>query len=177
MTGAKLTENEGVLLALIMRQQPCKPYELHKIYEQSPVTSINASKGQVYPAIRRLRERGFVTATKVDGDGRNPETLTVTEAGRAAVKSWVSAIDDSHIVLDDPLRTRLLSFDLLSNQERLEWIARAKELVKERADRLTRYDNAVTVPFQDHVARSSRSLLELKMGWLDELLYDFAKRK
>ena len=42
-----LTEHEGMLLALIIRQQPVRPYQLYKMFEQSPVTSINSSKGQL----------------------------------------------------------------------------------------------------------------------------------
>jgi DNA-binding PadR family transcriptional regulator len=173
----RLTENEGVLLALVLRQQPVKPYQLHKIYENSPISSINASKGQVYPAIRRLKERGLLESKKVEGDGRNPETLVATDAGVEAVRGWVNDIEDSHIVLDDPLRTRLLSLELLGPQERLEWVARAKALVKERSERVEAYDKSVTVPFQEHVARNARGMLEAKMSWLDELLYDLASRK
>ena len=173
----RLTENEGMLLALVLRQQPVKPYQLHKIYENSPISSINASKGQVYPAIRRLKERGLIESKKVEGDGRNPETLVATDAGVEAVRRWVNDIEDSHIVLDDPLRTRLLSLELLGPQERLEWVARAKALVKERSERVETYNRSVTLPFQDHVARNARKMLHGKMEWLDELLYDLAQRK
>ena len=77
----KVTEHEGLLLALVLRQQPVTAYQLFKIFEQSPVTSINASKGQLYPAIRRLKARGFLTARKVAGDGRNAEDLQVHRDG------------------------------------------------------------------------------------------------
>ncbi len=56
----KITEHEGMLLALMLRQQPVTAYQLFRFFETSPVTSINASKGQLYPAIRRLRERGLI---------------------------------------------------------------------------------------------------------------------
>lgn len=163
-----------MLLALILRQQPVKAYQLHKFYEESPVSSLNASKGQVYPAIRRLKERGLIEARKVKGDGRNPEVLGATTAGREAVRRWLLTIDDSHVVLDDPLRSRLLSFDLLSPQERLEWVARAKALVKKRSAIISAYDQKVEVPFQVHVARNANALLQAKMDWLDELLFDLA---
>src|SRR3712207_1604832 len=71
-----LTENEGSLLALVLRREPITAYEIVKIYEQSPTTSINSSKGSVYPMIKRLKERGFVGSERVPGDGRNAETLS-----------------------------------------------------------------------------------------------------
>ena len=171
---AKITEHEGMLLALVLRQQPVTAYQLFRMFEQSPVTSINSSKGQLYPAIRRLRERGLLDARKVAGDGRKSEELSVTNAGRAAVREWTRNIEPAHIVLDDPLRTRILSFDVLSREERLEWIARAKALVKQRRAIVDEYNASVDVPFQDFAYSSVTETLRLKMEWLDELLYHVA---
>src|SRR4029077_1548161 len=67
----KLSEPQGRLLALMVRQQPVTAYQLFRIHEQSPAGSINASKGQVYPAIASLKARGFVKARAVKGDRRN----------------------------------------------------------------------------------------------------------
>src|SRR6185369_9769143 len=83
----KITEHEGMLLALVLRQQPVTAYQLFRFFETSPVTSINASKGQLYPAIRRLRERGLIAGRKVAGDGRGAEALSVTKAGEGAVRA------------------------------------------------------------------------------------------
>lgn len=171
---AKVTEHEGMLLALVLRQQPVTAYQLFRMFEQSPVTSINSSKGQLYPAIRRLRERGLLDARKVAGDGRKSEALSVTAAGREAVRAWTRNIEPVHIVLDDPLRTRILSFDVLSREERLEWVARAKALVKQRRAIVDQYNDSVDVPFQDFAYSSVMDTLRLKMEWLDELLYHVA---
>ena len=171
---AKITEHEGMLLALVLRQQPVTAYQLFRMFEQSPVTSINSSKGQLYPAIRRLRERGLLAARKVAGDGRKSEELSVTDAGQAAVREWTRNIEPQHIVLDDPLRTRILSFDVLSRKERLEWIARAKALVKQRRAIVDEYNSSVDVPFQAFAYSSVTETLRLKMEWLDELLYHVA---
>ena len=170
----KVTEHEGMLLALIVRQQPVTAYQLFRFFETSPVTSINASKGQLYPAIKRLRERGLIDGRKVAGDGRGAEELSVTDAGRETVQAWTRAIDGSHIALDDPLRTRILSFDLLSREERLEWIARAKALVKQRRAIVEEYNQSVTVPYQDFAYASVIEALRVKMEWLDELLFHVA---
>ena len=173
-TDRKVTEHEGIVLALVMRQQPASAYQLFKIFEQSPVTSFNASKGQLYPAIRRLKERGFLHAKKVAGDGRNAEELTVTKAGQGAIRAWVRDLAATHIVLEDPLRTRIMSFGLLTREERLEWIARAKALVKQRADVVDAYAASVDVPYQSFVHSSIIDALRVKMEWLDALLYHTA---
>ena len=170
----KITEHEGMLLALVLRQQPVTAYQLFRMFEQSPVTSINSSKGQLYPAIRRLRERGLLDARKIAGDGRKSEELSVTATGQAAVREWTRNIEATHIVLDDPLRTRILSFDVLSREERLEWIARAKSLVRQRQAIVDEYNRSVEVPYQDFAYTSVVDTLRLKMEWLDELLYHVA---
>jgi|KBSSwiStaDraftv2_1062776.scaffolds.fasta_scaffold49605_2 DNA-binding PadR family transcriptional regulator len=170
----KVTEHEGMLLALILRQQPVTAYQLFRFFETSPVTSINASKGQLYPAIKRLRERGLIEGRKVAGDGRGAEALSVTDAGRDMVRSWTRAIDATHITLDDPLRTRILSFDMLSRDERLEWIVKAKALVKQRRAIVEEYNQSVTVPYQDFAYASVMEALRVKMEWLDELLFHVA---
>ena len=170
-----LTEHEGMLLALVVRRQPLTAYQLYKLFEQSPVSSINASKGQLYPAIRRLKEKGLLKASRISGDGRNSEELSVTAAGKSAVRSWTKAISPAHVVLDDPLRTRVLSFETLTREEQLEWIARAKELIKERREEVEAYNSSVTVPFQQFVYRSAVEVLRVRMEWLDELLYFVAK--
>jgi DNA-binding PadR family transcriptional regulator len=167
-----LTEHEGMLLALIIREQPVRAYQLYKIFESSPVTSINSSKGQLYPAIRRLKAKGLVVAQQVSGDGRNVEELSPTEEGVQAAAAWVIDISGDHISLDDPLRTRMLSFDLLTKEQRIAWISNAKALVKARREIVEKFDRSVTVPYQRFAFMSTMETLRVKMEWLDELLYD-----
>ena len=169
--GGSLSEHEGMLLALLAREQPSTAYQLYRIFEQSPVSSINASKGQLYPAIRRLRERRLIKAAKVAGDGRNAEELSVTEKGLRAVREWLKGIELVHVVLDDPLRTRMLSLDLLTREERLEWIANAKALVKGKRELLDHYIESVDIPYQRIANQSAIEALRARMDWLDELLY------
>lgn len=160
-----------MLLALVLREQPVTAYQLMRIFADSPVSSINTSKGQVYPAIARLRARKLLQARAVANDRRGTEELALTDAGREAVKRWVRDLDSSQIVLDDPLRTRVLSFDVLTRQEKLEWIAEAKSLVRQRRLDLERYNEDVDLPFQDLVYQSASESLQLKSEWLDELMH------
>ena len=172
-----VTEHEGMLLSVALRQQPVTAYQLVKAFELSPVTSINASKGQVYPAVRRLKAKGFLRARKLKGDGRNSEELEVTAAGRAAVRAWVLKLEDSLIVVDDPLRTRMLALELLTDAERLKWTIKAKSLVKRRREVLDDYNQSVNVPYQSIAYRSVVESLRVKMDWLDELLYAVTNEK
>lgn len=170
-----LTENEGSLLAVIIRDEPITAYQLVMIYEQSPVSSFNTSKGAVYPIIRRLKERGFVVGERVTADKRGTEALKCTSSGLGALKRWVRAVQPGFTLLADPLRTRILSLDLLSRDEQLEWIVETKRLVAEKKAEVAGYDESVTIPFQDVVTKAAQGSLDATMKWLDELLFIVVK--
>lgn len=175
-SGPRITEPQGRLLALIAREQPVTAYQLFKLHEMSPADSINSSKGQIYPAIARLKSQGLVSARPVAGDGRNAEELTVTKQGLAEVRNWARRADVSLVSIDDCLRARILSFDLLTREERLEWIARAKAAVKAKAEQFDAYRRSGDVrhPFADSMFAAADAVLRAQMGWLDDLLYRVA---
>lgn len=170
-----LTDYEGSLLGLVLRNQPITAYQLLKFYEQSPVTRFNTSKGSVYPLIRRMKEAGLLEGQATSSRGRNPETLSCTQRGAEAVRAWVRGVNLNHVNLDDPLRTMVLSLEMLSRDEQLEWIADAKALVSEKMKAVVDYAQGVSVPFQAIVHKSTVESLRLKMEWLDDLLYAVVK--
>ena len=167
--GAELTDNEGSLLALIVRREPVTAYQLIRTYETSPVSGFNESKGSIYPSIRRLKERKLISAETVEGDGRNAERLRSTAAGREAVKTWVMHMRPSHALLNDPLRTKIISFDLLSREERLQWIEAARALIQAKIKEVEEYDARVSIPFQPLLHQSTLIALRGRLEWLDKV--------
>jgi len=151
MKSAGLTDNEGALLALVVRAEPITAYQIGQVYGMSPVTNFNTSKGKLYAIIRRLAERGLLKATPVESDRRGTERLAATGAGRAAVRAWVMSARSEHLLLEDPLRTKIQSFDLLSPQERIDWCMQAKAMLEEKLREVDAYGDRVDVPFQDLV--------------------------
>src|SRR3954453_8769827 len=170
--GDGLSDNEGSLLALVLRRQPVTAYQLFKIYERSPVTRFNASKGSLYPLIKRLRASGLLNGKPKDGSARRADALSCTGAGEQAVKAWVLDLRPNHIVLDDPLRTKLLSLDCLTRDEQVAWIERARGLIVQRYGALAEYADTVSLPFQDLVRRSAQETLQVKLDWLGALVRD-----
>lgn len=166
----ELSDNEGTLLALVLRVQPVTAYQIAKIYEESPVTNFNTSKGKLYPLIRRLGARGLLRAAAVEGDARGTERWRCTDEGRAAVKRWVFDVRPSHILLEDPLRTKLQSFDLLDREEQIGWIVKVKAECADKLKALDEYGREVMVPFQELVHDNAVSTLRCRMDWLDRLL-------
>ena len=106
-----LSDNEGTLLSLVLRIQPTTSYQIIKIYSDSPVSNFNTSKGKIYPLINRLEQAGLIAKKRVDTDRRGTEQLSCTAAGKKAVKEWILKIRAEHLLLDDPLRTKVQSFN------------------------------------------------------------------
>jgi DNA-binding PadR family transcriptional regulator len=172
-----LSDSEGTFLALVLRIQPVTAYQVSKIYEESPVSNFNTSKGKIYPLIRRLTERGFLDRLPVEGDARGTEQLCCTPAGKKALRLWVKEIRPSHLLLEDPLRTKVQSFDLLTPAEQIDWILRAKEAIGAQSERLEAYGGEVSVPFQDFVHDNAERSLRARNAWLDRMLAELLRRK
>ena len=166
-----LTDHEGTFLSLVLRLQPVTAYQVTKIYEQSPVSNFNTSKGKIYPLIRRLEERGLLKKRVVAGDRRGTEELLCTSGGRRAVKEWVKDMRPTHLLLEDPLRTKVQSFDLLTAKERLDWVVAAKARLHDKLAELEAYEKDVDVPFKALVHDNAVSSIRARMDWLDRMLF------
>jgi DNA-binding PadR family transcriptional regulator len=166
-----LTDNEGTLLALVLRQQPITAYQIAKIYEQSPVSNFNTSKGKIYPLIRRLRDRGLLAAQPVKGDARGTERLICTGKGRDVVRAWAKQVRPTHLLLEDPLRTKVQSFELFSRDEQIQWVVEAKALLSEKLRQVEDYGREVDVPYKDIVHDNAVSSLRARLDWLDRVLH------
>lgn len=170
-----LTDNEGALLALVLREQPITTYQIAKIYEASPVSNFNTSKGKIYPLIRRLQSRGFLASEGAEADQRGPGRLLCTEDGQQELKRWLKQIRSTHLLLEDPLRTKVQSFDLLTKDERIEWIVNAKAALEMKLTEVENYGNEVEVPYQAFVHDNAVSSIRSRLSWLNRILLEVVK--
>lgn len=165
-----LSDHEGTFLSLVLRIQPATAYQVMKIYEESPVSNFNVSKGKIYPLIHRLVGRGLLSKRVVPGDARGAEQLLCTPDGKEAVREWVGQIRPTHVLLDDPLRTRVQSFDLLSRDEQIAWIVEVKDLLHGKLAELRAYRDEVDVPFKEFLHDNAVQSVRARMDWLDRML-------
>ena len=166
---SQLTDDEATFLALLVRIQPATAYQISKIYADSPVSNFGTSKGKIYPMIRRMKDKGYLTAHAIANDGRNSEVLKATVRGREAVRGWLKQIKPAHLLPEDPLRTMVQAFDLLSKTEQLEWITNASAALKSKLAELEEYGAAVHVPFKSQVHENAVTSLETRFAWLQRL--------
>jgi DNA-binding PadR family transcriptional regulator len=79
---------EAALLGLLARG-PASGYELRKIFQTTPLAAYSDSPGAVYPALRRLEQRGYVSGRAETG-ARRRKPWQLTAAGRGWLRSWVT---------------------------------------------------------------------------------------
>jgi len=173
----QLTDDEATFLALLIRIQPATAYQIAKIYDESPVSNFGTSKGKIYPMIRRLKERGALKGRALADDARHSEVLSATALGREKVRKWIRNIKPSHLLPKDPLRTMVQSFELLSKDEQLGWIASVRNGLREKLIELEEYKNSVHVPFKEQVHDNAVTVIETRLGWLERLEASISGKK
>lgn len=171
-----LRENEGLLLSLLARSGPLTAYQIFKAYGLSPVSTVSSSKGKIYPIIRRLVALELVVAEAVEDDARGTELLTCTKAGRKWVKQWVKELRPAHILPDDGLRARILSFGLLSAGERAKWVSMAHTQLLAKLEELERYKEETETPFQELAHQNAVMTTQARMSWLDRVFRELANQ-
>ena len=105
-TDQPLTEFEGAVLCEIGDGDVVTAYRVRRAFETSRSQEWSGSAGAVYPAIRRLIERGHIATESDASDGRGTSRLSLTRQGRAALRAWASDVERAVGPGVDPFRTR-----------------------------------------------------------------------
>lgn len=172
-----LTDNEGTLLALVARGEPITAYQISKVYQESPVSNFNTSTGKIYPMIKRLRSAGYLKARAVKGDARGTEQLVTTKKGQDALRGWIMDIRPGHLLPEDPLRTKVQSFEMLTREERIAWISKLKIALLEKLEAVEQYGQEKWVPYQELVHENAVRMIRSRMDWLDLVLSQVVHEK
>ena len=96
---------EFALLGLIA-QQPRSGYDLRKVFATTAMRHYSDSPGSIYPALRRLKKRGWIeaVATRPESSRRGRTAFRPTPVGRSALKEWLSlpaSIEDVALRLEE----------------------------------------------------------------------------
>ena len=125
---------EFALLGLL-RQQSQSGYDLRKQFSATPMRHFSDSPGSIYPALRRLQARRWVSGASENGNRRKRQELTITSAGTRAFIAWLRqpvSRDDIIWRLDE----LILRFAFLDgNVERRD----SRRFLEEFEDNLTAY--------------------------------------
>ena len=89
--------------------------------------------------------------------------------GREAIRHWLMEIRPNHMLLEDPLRTKVQSFQLLSHDEQLEWIQAAQIALQEKLEDVRRYSETVSVPYKAAVVDNAVTAIRSRIAWLSRI--------
>jgi DNA-binding PadR family transcriptional regulator len=100
-----LTELEGAILSEIHHRGQKTAFQVRKAFAASFSLEWKGSAGAIYPAVKRLEERGYIQAS-VAQDGRATRQLSLTRAGRESLMAWACDPTRAISVGIDPFRLR-----------------------------------------------------------------------
>ena len=89
-SSSPLTELEGAVLSEMGTGDAVTAYQVRRAFETSRSQEWSGSAGAVYPAIRRMTERGLIATQSDVSDGRGTARLSLTKEGKAALQAWAS---------------------------------------------------------------------------------------
>jgi DNA-binding PadR family transcriptional regulator len=158
----------GYALLGLLHQQPLSGYDLRKIFASSPIGGFSDSPGAIYPALRRLQERGLVRGVVQESTGlRKRRVFRITPKGLASFKAWQC----KPIVRDDMIRRSgelLLRFAFMDQTFGPE---QALAFLREFARELSSYIPSL----RQHLARANEMPLSGRLA-LESGVQDYESR-
>lgn len=174
-SSASVTELEGVILGIVRSRQPCSPYVVLKRFQQSPTWGWSSSTGAIYPAIRRLNDRGLL-ASEAESSGasaRKSELLSLTAKGRSVLEDWIMQLTPQMGSASiDPIRTRVNYLGFVRPEARALFIDRATSVTRSHIKLIERTPHDPNAAENWTLAATTLGLLyELRgrLKWLDHL--------
>ena len=80
-----------VLLGMLSIQPNLSGYELHKAIEDNFGSFWGESYGQIYPALKRLKDEGLIEAREpISATRKRRQEYALTDAGRVALREWLA---------------------------------------------------------------------------------------
>jgi PadR family transcriptional regulator, regulatory protein AphA len=117
MAGDQLTSFEHILLGMTCTE-PSSGYDLKRIFAVTPMGIYQPSSGALYPALRRLEQKGLLRAQAPSGragqSARHRRVYEPTRTGRAAHESWLRTPVDPVTVSRD-LGLHLMRFVMMEH--------------------------------------------------------------
>lgn len=152
-------------------------YDLAKGFREPELAHFwSESVGQIYPALRALRNEGLVSASEEERVGRRNRTVyAITPLGRRTLRSWLNESAEEELVRNEFL-LKLYFASELEPGEALDQIknyrnqlATQMEIFREDEGDLT---PSVTTPedelYRRLVKRAGRHLLHARHAWCQE---------
>lgn len=163
-----LSELEGAILLEIDLRGRSTAFQVRKAFQMSPTQDWSGSAGAVYPAIKRLVEKGYISKTAQD-DARGTQHLNATREGQLALKDWATDRELATAINADPFRTRMDYLMTMSQADRTQALTTIHDTLVEKQDlikRLTESEPATKREANQLVS----TLLSSRLNWVRQIL-------
>lgn len=128
-TPARVSANEGVVLGLLSRG-PASGYELLRRIRRSVGFFWTPARSHVYALLPRLERLGYATARQIAQSHAPDKTVyEITEAGREAVRAWLSSPELLAGPPRNPFLVKLFFGDLLEPAELAAHVRERREAI------------------------------------------------
>jgi len=165
-----LTELEGAILSEIQHRGQKTAFQVRRAFAVSFSLEWKGSAGAVYPAVKRLEQRGFIQASVAQG-GRGTRTLSLTEEGNEELMSWACDPVRASSIGIDPFRLRSGIWTELTPGQQKKVFAKIRKEIEASIPVLERYvteiDRIESLRVELGVA-VQRARLEILDRWLLE---------
>lgn len=163
-----LTDLEAAALGCAHAHQPCTAHFVRTQFGLSPSARFSDSAGSVYPLMRRLEQRGMLSAQLRREGRRDVRYYTATAAGRRALKAWLGPpFEVGAVCTFDPLRTRMLYLELLSPRQREAWLDEVEHTLRQHLATIDEHEHsgASTDLFDELASENARLETLARLEW------------
>lgn len=168
---------EYIILGFLMTKER-SGYDLKRCMTQTTSYFFDASFGSIYPALKRLAQKGFVTFREdVDG-GKFKKVYRITDSGRTAFMQWVGEPITFERSRQDHL-VRVFFYEFLPRQTAIDnlkdlmlQVTRvAQGLTEQKGEMERRYD-VHQFPYRYATLLYGVEYYDLVLRWCDDLIDD-----
>lgn len=165
-------------LLAILDQGPCYGYQLRTEFDRRTGSTWPLNVGQIYNTLDRLERDGLVT--KGDADAQGHIYFEITDAGRAAVRTWLASPVQRAAGTRDELTIKLIVAMTLPGVDAAKVLEDQRSASAARLQAL-REQSPDAAPDPEDLARSLvddalRFAAEAEVRWLDHVRAVLASR-
>ncbi|MEU8356124.1 PadR family transcriptional regulator [Nonomuraea sp. NPDC048882] len=117
----------------LLSEGPASGYDLLKLFDVSLANVWPATQSQLYTELGKLAEAGLVDVTAQGPRGR--KEYTITEAGLAELRHWITDVEPTRVVRSDML-LRVFFLAQVSPEQARSYLRRQAELAAKQLEHL-----------------------------------------
>lgn len=154
----------------MLKLGPAHGYELRTRVRQGLGTAWRVASSQLYAALRRLEEEGYVMGSPAEAPGAPPRRVyALTPAGEKRFWEWLLARPSPKRRPRGAYLVRLYFLTRLAPGELATYVAQERDGLERRRRRLLDQDTGHD-PFQEAVRRLRLAHVEAGLRWLEEIV-------